>query len=128
MTDTKTVPPGLAEQIDTIEDAYEFMLAYAAQGVRDENDSSGPSIREFITRAAHAVAGLADSLRPLLGTDGADFVAVVAQDAAAALAALRLVLSCRSISSQLVDNLNGSVHLRALLTDMFLIDEALKTD
>jgi hypothetical protein len=27
----------------------------------------------------------------------------------------------------LVDNLNASIHLRALLTDLFLIDELLKT-
>jgi hypothetical protein len=26
-----------------------------------------------------------------------------------------------------VDNLNASIHLRALLTDLFLIDEVLKT-
>jgi hypothetical protein len=32
----------------------------------------------------------------------------------------------RSISSQVVDNLNASIHLRALLTDLFLIDEVLK--
>jgi hypothetical protein len=30
------------------------------------------------------------------------------------------------IISPLVDNLNASIHLRALLTDIFLIDEALK--
>ena len=32
-----------------------------------------------------------------------------------------------SISSQVVDNLNASIHVRALLTDLFLIDEILKT-
>jgi len=37
-----------------------------------------------------------------------------------------LVLAQKSISSQLVDNLNASIHVRALLTDVFLIDEALK--
>jgi hypothetical protein len=31
-----------------------------------------------------------------------------------------------SISSQLIDNLNASIHLRALLTDLFLIDEILR--
>ncbi len=31
-----------------------------------------------------------------------------------------------SISSQLIDNLNASIHLRALLTDLFLVDEILK--
>jgi len=37
-----------------------------------------------------------------------------------------LALAQKSISSQLVDNLNASIHLRALLTDVFLIDEVLK--
>ena len=31
-----------------------------------------------------------------------------------------------TISSQLIDNLNASIHLRALLTDLFLFDEILK--
>ena len=43
------------------------------------------------------------------------------------LAAVELVLAQPSISSQLVDNLNASIHLRALLTDLFLIDELLKS-
>jgi hypothetical protein len=126
MTDTLT-PSALAETIDIIEEAYEFMLAYAAQGLRDESDSSGPSIRDFITRASESVGGLADSARQLLGASASDFVELLARDAKAAQAALGLVLSCRSINSQLVDNLNGSIHLRTLLTDMFLIDEALKS-
>ena len=39
---------------------------------------------------------------------------------------IRLVLAHPAIGSQLIDNLNASIHLRALLTDLFLIDEALK--
>jgi hypothetical protein len=42
------------------------------------------------------------------------------------LAALKLVLAQPAISSQLIDNLNASIHLRALLTDLFLLDEILK--
>jgi hypothetical protein len=34
-----------------------------------------------------------------------------------------LVLAQPAISSQLIDNLNASIHLRALLTDLFLITE-----
>ena len=48
------------------------------------------------------------------------------RDARDSLAAIELVLAQPSISSQLVDNLNASIHLRALLTDLFLIDEILK--
>jgi hypothetical protein len=52
---------------------------------------------------------------------------VLNRDARDSLAAVELVLVQPSISSQLVDNLNASIHLRALLTDLFLIDELLKT-
>jgi hypothetical protein len=36
-----------------------------------------------------------------------------------------LVLAQPSISSQLIDNLNASIHLRALLADLFLVTEIL---
>ena len=52
MTDQRD--PTLAERIETIEQAYEFMLAYAAQGREDE----GGSIRQFLERAAGALDGL----------------------------------------------------------------------
>ena len=40
--------------------------------------------------------------------------------------AIALVIAQPSISSQVIDNLNASIHLRALLTDLFLVDEVLK--
>ncbi|HAW90299.1 MAG TPA: hypothetical protein DCX61_06520, partial [Gemmatimonadetes bacterium] len=51
---------------------------------------------------------------------------VLQRDASNTLAALRLVMAQPSISSQLIDNLNASIHFRAVLTDLFLVDEALK--
>jgi hypothetical protein len=56
----------------------------------------------------------------------AAFFAAVDGDARVARAAISLVLARPDISSQLVDNLNASIHLRALLTDLFVVDEALK--
>ena len=41
-------------------------------------------------------------------------------------AAFRFVLAQPAIGSQIVDNLNASTHVRTLLTDLFLLDEALK--
>jgi hypothetical protein len=120
----------LAERIEAIEQAYEFMLAYAAQGREDED---GGSVRQFLERAAAALDGLAAaaaaSPHPRNATSRqafAGFLEIVEDDARKARAALRLVLAQKSISSQLVDNLNASIHLRALLTDVFLVDEALK--
>ena len=48
---------------------------------------------------------------------------VTSADAARAGAAVRIVLTQETISSQLIDNLNASSHLRALLTDLFLLDD-----
>ena len=56
----------------------------------------------------------------------AAFMGVIERDARDAQAAVQLVTAQPAISSQLVDNLNASIHLRALLTDLFLIDEILK--
>ena len=56
----------------------------------------------------------------------AAFLAVLYRDGRDSLAAMELVLAQPALSSQLIDNLNASIHLRALLTDLFLIDEILK--
>jgi hypothetical protein len=88
---------------------------------------SGQRIREVLERAAAAIAAL--------GKDSRDFVKhqrleptekylslinVVECHARDSLAAIDLVLAQSSVSSQLVDNLNASIHPRALLTDSFL--------
>ena len=120
---------------ETIEESYEFMLAYAAQGVSGEaGQQSGGQAREFLNRAAAALAGISDVFSAVVTQErlaqheryGA-FLAVLDRDAHDALAAFDLVLAQPAISSQLVDNLNASIHVRALLTDLFLIDEVLKT-
>ena len=54
------------------------------------------------------------------------FLKVLHQDAAAARAAFRFVSAQHAIGSQIIDNLNASIHVRALLTDLFLLDESLK--
>jgi hypothetical protein len=59
--------------------------------------------------------------------EAAAFLAAVDTDARTAQGAISLVLSRPAISSLLIDNLNASIHVRALLTDLFLIDQALKT-
>ena len=115
----------LSESCSVIEECYEYMLAYAGQGVPGDSDGT---IRDFLSRAARALASLEgaySTAAPHAGTYAA-FGAVLARDASDSLAAVELVLAQPSISSQLIDNLNASIHLRALLTDLFLIDEILK--
>jgi hypothetical protein len=121
-------PLSLAERIEVVEQCYELMLAYAAQGRQNDTDDSG-SIRRFLLRADAALDGLAACLRASVAdrvAAYADFIDVLEQDARRTRAAFRLVLAQRALSSQLIDNLNASIHIRALLTDIFLIDETLK--
>jgi hypothetical protein len=125
----------LSAHCNTIEETYELMLAYAAQGLSgDAGSHSGGQLREFLNRAAAALAELAGVFRTIIQEERLQpaekyhaFLDVLERDARDALAAVQIVLSQPSISSQLIDNLNASIHLRALLTDLFLIDEILKT-
>lgn len=114
----------LGEAIDAVEETYEFMLAYAAQGRRQEDSDTTGGIRASLKKADAGLSAIAAATLP--GAEAAAFLDVVRQDAAKASAAIRLVLAQPSIHSQLIDNLNASIHLRALLTDLFLLDEALK--
>jgi len=134
MTDD-TDPGDLVQRhIDAIEEAYEFMLAYAAQGRQiDSGGSAGSSIRAFLERADEALENVAADTKTAIegGTlKGAqalnDFVEILEGDSKRAQATIRLVLALPGISSQMIDNLNASIHLRTVLTDLFLIDEALK--
>jgi hypothetical protein len=125
----------LEASCDAIEGCYEFMLAYAAQGLSgDEGSQSSGHLREYLTRAASAISDLADTFDALVKQENLQpaekyrkFIVVLERDAQDALAAVELVLAQPSPSSQLIDNLNASIHVRALLTDLFLIDEISKS-
>ena len=123
----------LKARIDTIEESYELFLAYAAQGVSGEQAAkSSGQVREFLQRTELALPQLADLFAQLVeerGIANAEryhaFIDVLRQDAGNALAPVQLVLAQSAIISQMIDNLNALIHIRALLTDVFLIDEIL---
>ena len=124
----------LHARIETIEEAYEFFLAYAAQGLpSDAGSETGRQARQYLERCDAALNLFGDFLSSHVERHGLQpvaayraFIGVIDRDARDAQAAIQLVLAQPAISSQLVDNLNASIHLRALLTDLFLIDEVLK--
>ena len=124
----------LNARIDVIEEAYEYFLAYASQGLpSDQGSDSGRQARHYLERCNTALTGLGEFLDGFVDRLGVESAApyrafnrVIDSDAQHAQAAIQLVLAQPSISSQIVDNLNASIHLRALLTDLFLIDEVLK--
>ena len=119
----------LSSRIETIERGYEYLLAYAAQGRQSEE---GSEVRARLTDMFTALNGLGELFAKVVTGSGAapmvvgPFLDAVKQDAAKARAAIGLVQSRPTISSLLVDNLNASIHLRALLTDCFLVEQAYK--
>jgi len=115
------VSKSLQDNIEAIESGYEFLLAYAAQGRETDEGPGGSEARRTLTSMKDAAAAIADTLS---GDDG-EFSAVVVDDARKSSAAISLVLAQAKISSELVDNLNASIHVRALLTDLFLLGDTL---
>ena len=121
----------ICARCQAVEECYEFMLAYAAQGLANENGSqSGSQIRECLHRAVDALSGLADAsvtaVTPDMPGSAEKYVAfldVLDRDAWDAIRIIEFVLAQRTISSQLIDNLNASMHLRAVLTDLFLLSD-----
>ena len=119
---------------DVIEASYEFTLSYAAQGhASDAGTSQGRQLREHLTLSVEAMRGLPGAYSAAFESEGLapaapyeKFFRVLARDAEDAVAAVELVLAQPAIGSQLIDNLNASIHLRALLTDIFLVAEILE--
>jgi len=119
---------------NAVEECYEFMLAYAAQGVSSGAGSqSGGRIREVLQQAVEALSGLADACVTAVKADSPDaaekyfaFLGVLDRDACNSIRTIELVLAQPTISSQLIDNLNASMHLRAVLTDLFLLGDIVR--
>ena len=130
----QAMPTDIQQRCDTIEECYEFMLSYAAQGQpTDEGTPNGKQLRESLKRALDAMRGMEAGCAALIQQEQLvsseryqAFFQVLVRDAQNAAAAVDLVLAQGAISSQLIDNLNASIHLRALLADLFLITEILE--
>ena len=122
----------LKGHIDVIEESYEFFLAYAAQGVAGSSGSGiSGELSDYLSRTHEALIALEGGLGDMTGVadPGGAFSSmgeVMQRDARDTRAAVGLAMAQPVINSQLIDNLNASIHFRALLTDLFLIDEALK--
>ena len=121
----------LSRCIEAIEKSYEFFLAYAAQGTSKEAAAgSDTQVRDSLEQTEAALHELEGGLPGLVEAEVLEpampyreMIEVTVRDARHAGAAVRLVLAQPAIGSELIDNLNASSHVRALLTDLFLLDE-----
>ncbi len=120
----------LDTQIDAIEGAYEYLLEYAAQGREDDiataagntgADKPGDaaqSVADHLSQLDQALQVITDLLDP-----GIPFHDVVADDISKIRKALTMISTTPRMSSELIDNLIASMHLKVVLTDLFLISE-----
>lgn len=113
----------IENDIEAIESGYEFLLAYAAQGRPAQVESGpGPHARPTVTGMLNAMNNIAAAF----ATSETKFEQVIAEDCRKAGAAIEFLLAQEKVGSEMIDNLNASIHLRAVLTDLFLYSESLK--
>ncbi len=119
----------LQQDIDAVDSAYEFLLAYAAQGREDDVGGPAPRARDILAELDEALVNIVARLSEA-DTGASDerrqFDTLVIEDIAKSLTALALVRTQSRISSELVDNLNASIHLRTVLTNLWLLSETLE--
>ncbi len=126
MTNALEQAAAMRAAFDIIEEAYEFMLAYAAQGRKQENaEGSGESqIRQHLRRMEAALIDCESAIaHGLGGPEGTAFTARFRDNLKVMRSVIGLLQSTPSVSSEMVDNTNGLISIRAFLTDVFFIDQ-----
>ena len=117
----------IRKNIELVEEAYEFMLAYAAQGRADEGAGpDGAHIRIFLTQFSEATDNIINELDNLTEADGTmeTFIKTAKTDADTVKSVLAIMLQKENVSSEMVDNANGLITVRSYLTALFFIDKA----
>lgn len=112
--------------MEVVESGYEFLLAFAAQGrpPRPEEETAPPHATPIVQNMLDSMMRIREQFK-----DSSDeFEQVIVGDITKASAALKFVLMQSKMSSELIDNLNASIHLRAVLTDFFLYSEKFRPD
>lgn len=127
MSDALAQAAALRAAFDQIEESYEFLLAYAAQGRKHETEEGGgeSQVRQYARRFHTALGDMSETLKGGLGSpEGQPFIARFQSDIEVVRSILGLLLARPSISSDMIDNTNGLIAMRALLTDIFFVDTA----
>ena len=117
----------IRKNIELVEEAYEFMLAYAAQGRADEGAGpDGAHIRTFLKQFSDATDRIIEDLGKLSEPNEAmeTFIKSAESDAKTVKSVMAIMLQKENISSEMVDNANGLITVRSYLTALFFIDKA----
>ena len=121
-------PGEIRQQIEIVEESYEYMLAYAAQGRADEGAGpDGAQIRTFLNQYSSAIESIAGSLDGLVDSNpqAAAYFDGLKRESAVMDSVVKILLARDNISSEVVDNANGLIAVRAYLTSLFFMDKAI---
>ena len=117
----------IRKNIEKIEEAYEYMLAYAAQGRADEGAGpDGAQIRDFLRQFEEALKEIDKHLSAVADTNPASnsFLEFFKTEGNVMASILEVLLARDNISSEVVDNTNGLISVRAYLTSLFFLDKS----
>ncbi len=117
----------IRQKIELIEEAYEFMLAYAAQGRSDEGAGpDGAHIRTFLTQFNEATGEILSDAESISADspESVAFISALKTDGATVQSVIAIMLGKDNVSSEMVDNANGLISVRSYLTALFFIDKA----
>lgn len=118
----------IRQNIETVEEAYEYMLAYAAQGRAEEGaGADGAQIRTFLRQYSVAVDAIIEALDSIVesNAEAGIFVKNFRSESETMASVLNIMLARDNISSEVVDNANGLISVRAYLTSLFFMDKAI---
>ena len=118
----------IREEIEKVEEAYEYMLAYAAQGRADEGEGAeGVQIRIFIKQFLSSIEVLAGSLESLSksSVELKTYIDSFNGESDIMASVLKIILANDNISSEVIDNANGLISVRSYLTSLFFIDKSI---
>ncbi|NKB21060.1 MAG: hypothetical protein GKS01_11225 [Alphaproteobacteria bacterium] len=117
----------IRKNIELIEEAYEFMLAYAAQGRADEGAGpDGAHIRTFLTQFNDATDSILQAVEEVSSSspESKAFIEALKVDATTVKSVMTILLGKDNVSSEMVDNANGLISVRSYLTALFFLDKA----
>lgn len=128
---TETPVTELREQIEQMEQSYEFLISFAGRGVgREGAQSATDQIREHVGGFEEALEVGYDAALDIpddhdeFDTDAyAGFVEAMADEVEEARTVLSLVGEQDRITSQQVDNMNGMSVFQSVIMKFFFLDE-----
>ena len=114
----------IRDSLEIIEECYEFLLTYGAQGRKHETDDKGPSkIRESLRLFENALEKIQDIDLTVFANNIFDFNKRFLDDLKVVRSILKSLLELPIITSDMIDNTNGLIIIRSVMTSLFFIDQ-----